>query len=35
LPPVRREVPAALPPTPEDCKVYAFYIAPRTKPRCR
>jgi hypothetical protein len=35
LPPVRREVTQALPPTPADCAVYTFYIAERTQPRCR
>jgi hypothetical protein len=34
LPPVRREVPTTLPPTPQDCAVYSFFIAERREPRC-
>jgi mono/diheme cytochrome c family protein len=34
LPPVRRAIPAPRPPSPDDCRVYTFFIADRTEPGC-
>jgi mono/diheme cytochrome c family protein len=35
LPPVRHAIPAPLPPAPDDCAVYSFWLTPSAVPGCR
>ena len=35
MPPVRRAISAARPPTPDDCTTYTFWVAPTTTAGCR
>lgn len=35
LPPVRKAVPSARPPAPDDCEVYTFFLRGRSSPGCR
>jgi hypothetical protein len=35
LPPVRRQIPSATPPAPNDCDVYTFWLGPSNEPGCR
>jgi hypothetical protein len=34
IPPVKRAIPAARPPAPDDCVVYTFWIAPSSTAGC-
>jgi hypothetical protein len=35
LPPVRRQIPSARPPAPDDCEVYTFWIERSLTPGCK
>ncbi len=34
LPPVRKQVPAASPPSADDCSEYTFFLVPSSQPGC-
>ena len=35
IPPVRHEIPPTRPPSPDDCEIYTFWVAPSNVPGCK